>query len=116
MQTLFPLAFERAFPILSTHPDLQRTSLAGAGDKWLSAVAAGVPHPDKVRKGAANRSLRPKKTTTLVPEGRIHLKLEASYTRLELSTGVKAFVSKEFGYAGEDAYVAVAEGPVQVLE
>jgi len=44
------------------------------------------------------------------------LRLEASYTRLGLSTGVKAFVSKEFGYAGEDAYVAVAEGPVQVLE
>ena len=45
----------------------------------LCAVAAGVPHPDKLAKG------------------------------------VKGFISKEFGYAGEDAYLTLSEGPVQLL-
>jgi len=33
----------------------------------------------------------------------------------KVQRGVKAFVAREFGYAGEDAYVIISEGPIQVM-
>jgi hypothetical protein len=80
LQTLFPLAMELSYPRLGALAGApRRTSASASADMTLCAVAAGVPHPDKVAKG------------------------------------VKGFVSKEFGYAGEDAYIAISKGPVQLL-
>jgi protein phosphatase PTC7 len=74
LQTLFPLAMELTVPRTPS-----KAAGASSADITMCAVAAGVPHPDKVAKG------------------------------------VKGFISKEFGYAGEDAYLVLCQGPVQVL-
>ena len=79
VQTLFPLAMELSYPRLGALTGRSRQAYATDRASTLCAVAAGVPHPDKVAKG------------------------------------LKAFISKQFGYAGEDAYIALSQGPVQLL-
>jgi len=68
LQTLFPLAME-----LTVQRTPSKAAGASSADITMCAVAAGVPHPDKVAKG------------------------------------VKGFISKEFGYAGEDAYLVLCQ-------
>eukprot|EP00286_Rhodomonas_abbreviata_P001550 CAMPEP_0181291660 /NCGR_PEP_ID=MMETSP1101-20121128/2087_1 /TAXON_ID=46948 /ORGANISM="Rhodomonas abbreviata, Strain Caron Lab Isolate" /LENGTH=338 /DNA_ID=CAMNT_0023396069 /DNA_START=145 /DNA_END=1158 /DNA_ORIENTATION=- len=80
-QVLFPMATEQFYPWRwgpNATPKWghHRASL---NDVVLTAVAAAVPHPDKVARG------------------------------------VKGFVSKDFGYAGEDVFVIVNEGPLQLM-
>ena len=80
VQALFPMSTEQSYPWrwgANERPVWRKH--AGSGDLSLCSVAAAVPHPNKVAKGA------------------------------------RGYITREFGYAGEDAFVIVNQGPLQLI-
>lgn len=118
-QVLFPMAPEH-----QTHwrwgagqePVWNARRRATQSDAVLTAAAAALPHPKKVRvRGAA--PLRGAQAAGAesgrTQEGKEMRSFHDECHSEQVEKGVKALVKPGFGYAGEDAYVSVSEGPIQ---
>jgi hypothetical protein len=119
-QVLFPMAPEH-----QTHwrwgagqePVWNARRRATQSDAVLTAAAAALPHPKKVRVRGASplrgaQAAGAERGRTWRAKRRVRFMTRATLEQVE--KGVKALVKPGFGYAGEDAYVSVSEGPIQV--